>query len=160
MQTRALTRAFTLVEIVVVVIVIGILAALVVPKYTGATTTSAVTATAEDLRSIELAVDMYYAMHASYPPDVTRMRPVRELDEFFKGKTNPFAKPCPMGGVYDWEGSPRWNPPQVAIRKNNDNVYAEADAQALDDLLDDGDLSSGRFQRDGTARLRFYIRPD
>ncbi|MEQ8770189.1 MAG: prepilin-type N-terminal cleavage/methylation domain-containing protein [Phycisphaerales bacterium] len=153
------TKAFTLVEIIVVIVVIGILAAVAIPKFVGAQEETAVAAAAEDLKAIELAVDMYHAMHNAYPPDVNRTRQVDELTPFFKAD-NPFAKPCPIGGVYDWEGPPRWNPPQVAIRKNGSNVYSDADALALDEHFDDGNLSTGRFRRDGSQRLTFYLGAD
>ncbi len=152
-------RAFTIVEIIVVVVVIGILAAVAIPRFVGAREDSAVAAAAEDLKAIELAVDMYYAKHAAYPPDVNRTQQVSQLTPYFKAD-NPFAKPCPIGGVYDWEGPPSWSPPQVAIRKNGTNVYSDADALALDRHFDDGDLTTGRFRQDGSQRLTFYLAAD
>ncbi len=151
-------RAFTLVEIIVVVVVIGILAAVAVPKFVGAREQTAIAAAAEDLKAIELAADMYNAMHGAFPPDVNRTREVEGLAPFFKGE-NPFAKPCPIGGAYDWEGPPRWNPPQVSIRKNGSNIYSDEDAQALDEHFDDGDLNTGRLRKSGSSRLTFYITP-
>lgn len=153
------SSAFTIIEVIVVVVVLGILAAVAVPRFLGAQQDTAVAAAAEDLKAIELALDMYHATNAAYPPDVNRTKPVPQLDPYFK-IPNPFAKPCPIGGVYDWEGPPEWNPPQVAIRSNGTNTFDPALAQALDEHFDDGNLATGRFQQDGTARLRFYILPD
>lgn len=150
------SRAFTVIEMIVVVVVIGILAAVAIPRFVGARDDSAVAAAAEDLKAIELALDLYHAQHGSYPPDVNRTQPVPQLDPYFKIE-NPFAKPCPIGGVYDWEGPPSWSPAQVSIRDNGTNTYDDGQAQALDEHFDDGDLSTGRFRRASADRLVFFI---
>ena len=152
-------KAFTLIEIIIVVIVLGILAAVAIPKFANAQGESAVAAAAEDLKSIELALDLYCAQNGAYPPDVNSQVHVPQLDPYFK-IPNPFAKPCPIGGVYDWEGPPTWDPPQVSIRNSGTSVFTSADAQRLDEHFDDGDLATGRLRQDGADRLAFYIQPD
>ncbi len=146
---------FSLIEILVVVVVIGILAATVTPKFLHANEKATITATSEDLQAIANALAMYMAKNGSFPRDVNRMRVVNELTPYFKSD-NPFAKPTPIGGVYDYEGPPNWNPAQISIRKNGSNVYTATEAQRLDEYMDNGDLKTGRLREHG-SRLAYYF---
>ncbi|MFK7760057.1 MAG: type II secretion system protein [Phycisphaerales bacterium] len=148
-------QAFSLIEILVVVVVIGILAATVTPKFLQAKEEAAIAATSQDLSAIVNALSMYYAATGSYPRDVVRMRVVKDLSPYFKSD-NPFAKPAPIGGVYDYEGPPNWDPMQISIRKNGSQVYTDAIAQKLDEYMDNGDLRTGKIRKHG-SRLGYYF---
>jgi type II secretory pathway pseudopilin PulG len=144
-----------MIEILVVVIVLGILAAAVIPKFATAQQDTNLAATAEDLKVIEAALQMYVAKHGSYPRDVNRTQYPRELAPYFKNG-NPFEKPTPLGGKYDYEGPPNWNPVQISMRTESQQVgHTEADAQRLDDYMDDGNLRTGLIRRDGNRT--YYI---
>lgn len=151
-------RAFTLVEIIVVIVVLGILAAIVVPKFTDASNESAVAAAAADLKAFELAIDMYNAQYGSYPPDVGSGAAVPELAPFFKAN-NPFGKPCPIGGEYDYNGPPTWAVPQIGIRHVGTNVFTNEDALALDEHFDDGNPSTGRVHVI-PLKMTFFLVPN
>ena len=148
------SKAFTLIEVIVVVIVIGILAAMVVPKFASAQDDARLAATAEDLHSIEVALGMYYATNSAYPVDVYPKLTPSTLGSYFKAE-NPLAKPAPIGGNYDYEGTPNWSPVQISIRSEGEDSHTQADALALDVYMDDGDLSTGSLRRDGTRT--YYI---
>lgn len=63
------SRAFTLVEILIVVVILGILAAIVVPQFSKAVMQSSETATFDQLAKVRRALAYYYATNDSqYPP--------------------------------------------------------------------------------------------
>ena len=61
---------FTLVELMIVVSVLAILAAMVIPKYTDASTTAKSAATKDQLRSARVALQRYKLDHNDIYPDI------------------------------------------------------------------------------------------
>ena len=66
-QKRQLSRAFTLVEMLLVITIIGILAALVVPKMMGRSEQARQAAAHADLSSIKTALDAFEVDNGYYP---------------------------------------------------------------------------------------------
>ena len=64
---RAVTRGFTLIEIMVVVVIMGILAALVVPKLMGRTDDARIIAAKQDIATIMQALKLYKLDNSRYP---------------------------------------------------------------------------------------------
>ena len=60
MRTR---KGFTLVEILIVVVILGILAAVVIPEFTGASTEAKDAALASDLRTMRSQLELYKTQH-------------------------------------------------------------------------------------------------
>ncbi len=64
-------RGFTLIELLIVVIILAILAAIIVPQFSGATDDAAQAAYDTNLANIRSAIDLYRQQHSSYPGAVT-----------------------------------------------------------------------------------------
>ena len=67
---RRFSRAFTLVEILIVVVILGILAAIVVPRFTEASNDARQGTTFSELQKIRRHVDMFRARNAATLPAV------------------------------------------------------------------------------------------
>ena len=64
--------AFTLVEILIVVIILGILAAIVVPQFSSASTDAQVSALSSNLQTMRGQIELYKMQHnGNYPPAAT-----------------------------------------------------------------------------------------
>ncbi len=56
-------KGFTLVEILIVVVILGILAAIVIPQFTGASTEAKLSSLVSDLQSMRSQVELYKLQH-------------------------------------------------------------------------------------------------
>jgi prepilin-type N-terminal cleavage/methylation domain-containing protein len=65
------SRAFTLVEILIVVIILGILAAIVTPQFSSATEQAQTTSAIDQLKKIRSAISVYYVRNGNTLPDIT-----------------------------------------------------------------------------------------
>lgn len=144
MRTRL--SGFTLLEVMVVVVVIGILAMVVVPRFAAARSDTSVTAAAEDIAGIVRSIEFFNTNKGYWPADTKAGQvPPEVLSQFKNG--NPFEKPCPIGGVYDYDNIATNNGIYITIRSTSSiNAPNIVEAQALDAFLDDGILNQGRFQ--------------
>lgn len=65
---RKVRKAFTLVEILIVVVILGILAAIVVPQFTGATQEAQAGNVLSQLDTLNNQIELYKARHNGTPP--------------------------------------------------------------------------------------------
>lgn len=64
-------KGFTLVELLIVVIILAILAAIIIPQFTGATDDAAQAAYDTNIANIRSSIDLYRQQHTAYPGAVT-----------------------------------------------------------------------------------------
>ncbi|MEM8739016.1 MAG: prepilin-type N-terminal cleavage/methylation domain-containing protein [Planctomycetota bacterium] len=79
-------RAFTLVEILIVVVILGILASIVIPQFSNATSQSKASATASVVRTVQAKIFESFATTGAYPETI-------DNDWFVEGSVpiNPLA---------------------------------------------------------------------
>jgi general secretion pathway protein G len=67
---RAIKRGFTLVEILIVVIILGILAAIVIPQFTNASTEARQNSVRSQLQTLRSQIELYKLQHNDDLPDL------------------------------------------------------------------------------------------
>ena len=65
------SKGFTLVELLIVVIILAILAAIIIPQFSGATDDATQAAYDTNIANIRAAIDLYRQQHNEYPGAVT-----------------------------------------------------------------------------------------
>jgi type IV pilus assembly protein PilA len=104
------------------------------------------------MRSISQAFVAYFASNGTYPPDSHRTLPPG-MDEYLNPSL--WANETPIGGYYNWDGPDNYPYAGLSIFPPNDVPLSER--QMLDELLDDGDLSQGRFRNGTNGRPTWII---
>lgn len=69
-RVRREDRGFTLIELLVVIVILAILAGIVIFAVGGIKDRGKTSACKTDLKTIQVAVEAYYAKKAAYPPDL------------------------------------------------------------------------------------------
>tara|TARA_R110000782_G_scaffold73091_1_gene146083 strand:+ start:2028 stop:2546 length:519 start_codon:yes stop_codon:yes gene_type:complete len=146
-------RGFTLVEILVVVVILGILAAVVVPAFSGATEESRKGAFIADLKSLADAAEVVAARTGRYPADSGSGQFPPELDGYIREED--WTRGTPIGGVWDIELNENGVTSAIGVHFMNVPVPEDAFMEDIDTRIDDGDLDTGVFRR-LTDASRFY----
>ncbi|MAF14135.1 MAG: hypothetical protein CMI53_04570 [Parcubacteria group bacterium] len=141
-------KAFTLIELLVVIAIIGLLASIVLVSVGGQREKAKIAKAQGDLEAITKALRIYHVDTGSAPPHDHKWDSTCENSFMSTGSFAP--KPAgwsgpylgswpknPWGGDYHWE---RWSGTDYSISVKN---VPQASAQAIDDVIDDGNLSSG-----------------
>ncbi len=71
MRNMRHSKAFTLIELLIVVAIIGILAAIAIPNFLQAQVRAKVARAVGDMRNLAPPMELYYGDHSAYPPDTS-----------------------------------------------------------------------------------------
>jgi general secretion pathway protein G len=142
-------RGFTLVEILIVVVILGILAAIVIPQFTEASTEAKLSSLCSDLQTVRSQIELYKVQHNDAMPGLaTGVTFVQALTE----KTDVAGS---MSGTDDY------GPYLQAMPKNPFNDLATAEVEAVDTGLGAGNCgwhfntATGNFRADDTAHTTY-----
>lgn len=113
-QTRRRgTGGFTLIELLLVLVILGILAAIVVPKFAGRTEQARVTAAKTDISSLGTALDAFEVDNGYYPKGKNGLQDLVEQPRDAQSWHGPYIKDLPKdpwGNEYIYECPGRNNP--------------------------------------------------
>lgn len=122
------------------VLILGVLAGVAAPRLFDATDEASVNATAQHLIVIAEAAELCFAQTGEWPGNQNGAILPPELAPYLRD--NPFASPCPIGGVFDWDANNGGHRARIKIYGMTPNDPAQL---MLDSLLDDGDLATGQL---------------
>jgi general secretion pathway protein G len=94
-------RGFTLVEILIVVVILGILAAIVIPQFTQASTEAKYNSLASDLQSLRSQIQLYKVQHNDNAPAQATFEDQMVLTTTINGGVNGGATPKQRDATYD-----------------------------------------------------------
>ncbi|MHC4126683.1 MAG: type II secretion system protein [Planctomycetota bacterium] len=149
------SKAFTLIEILVVVVILGILAGTVIAQFRDVSVDAEQTAFIASGRNFVGAAQRYQLDYGMYPNAASDRLPVGFGDYV---TAHQFTGGTPIGGVWDashdafgFLGSVSvFFPDPGAIR---DDAYMTQ----IDEKIDDGDLTTGSFRKVANNRFLFVV---
>ncbi len=158
--SRRQSRAFTLVEIMVVVVIIGLLAAASLPAYRLITLRSRAASVVNDLRTFSTVFITYSLQNGRYPDDGDPQVVPPQVAGQLPGN---FSQRTPIGGVYKWnfdvpaDGVPA--KAAIIIQAVSGNALLDDldQLETVDKQIDDGNLATGNLQLGSTNSLVFII---
>jgi general secretion pathway protein G len=116
-QTRPFRRrqnAFTLVEMLLVLVILAVLAAIVIPKFSGRTQQAKEAAAKTQIKSIELALDSYEVDTGGYPQGAAGLNALVDEPNGVQNWKGPYLKQGipndPWGNAYSFVCPGRNNP--------------------------------------------------
>ncbi|MEM9417841.1 MAG: type II secretion system protein [Planctomycetota bacterium] len=151
-------RAFTLVEILIVVVILGVLAAIVIPQFADATRQSSKSVFVANLRHYTEAAQLYMFDTGEFPPDSSSGQLPTGFDDYIDA--DQWAGGTPIGGVWDIEHQDSGGVESAlgvhfdGTGETRDDIYM----REIDEMIDDGDLNTGRFRKLEDGRYYNIIR--
>jgi prepilin-type N-terminal cleavage/methylation domain-containing protein len=134
---------FTLVEIMIVVVIIGLLATMAIPMFGRVRAHTQNSRFVSDLRTFAQAFETYAMKNGDWPPSAgTGVVPAGMSGEL---KDADWTTPKnSVGGRWNWDLN---NYGGAAVISCDNATASDAQMAAIDAMIDDGDLTSGNFQK-------------
>ena len=140
-------------EIMVVVVIIGLLAALAIPAFQRNQRSAQNTRAVNDFRIFVQSFEVYNTQNGSWPPNAPAGAVPAGMNGDFKEDAWTMTKNT-LGGRWNWD----LNRPEFKAGVSVTG-YTVSDAQLLemDAKLDDGNLSTGFFQKIDSNRVTYIV---
>jgi prepilin-type N-terminal cleavage/methylation domain-containing protein len=147
---------FTLIEILIVVVILGILASIVMTQFASAFGDAERVAFTTDLRSYLKGAEAFYLDTEAYPPAAAAGVVPTGFENYIDAGR--WQRPTPIGGRWDVEFQSGGVTSAIGVQFATASAIPEdAFLEAIDEVMDDGDLTTGRFRWLDAQRLAFVI---
>ena len=148
-------RAFTLVELVIVILILGILAGVAAPRLFSVSSKASQRTFAQQLHVFYEAVERYYMENQTYPAESASGVLPTELESYLLKMA--FGNETAIGGLWDYQANSYGFIAGIGVHFPSGKGYpGDSVMQEIDQLIDDGNTSTGAFQaKDGGNRFYF-----
>ncbi len=147
-------RAFSLIEIMIVVTIIGLLASLALPAFTRLRVTAQNNRFISDVRTFAQAFETFAVSNGGWPPNAGTGVVPAGMSGTLKDAAWSVSSNS-IGGRWNWDNNMFG---VVASISTTGVTVTDAQMSTIDGKIDDGDLNTGRFQKNGT-RFLFILEP-
>jgi prepilin-type N-terminal cleavage/methylation domain-containing protein len=150
---HATSHGFTLIEIMIVIAIIGVIAAIAIPNFAAYRQRAKIAEAATDIKHFEKGFVAYAVEEGRFPDDSHIVLPdLPKMADFISPTV--WGRTTPLGGTYNWEGPDSYPYAGIAFFGVTASVQ---ELQRLDSLIDDGDLSTGKFRQTPNGRYTYII---
>jgi len=147
--------AFTLIEILIVVVILGLLASIVLPQFRGVTAEARRAAFVYSAQIFVAAAKRYELDYGEYPDAANGALP-DVFGDYIQSVT--WERDTPIGGQWQARSPIGSVAAAIGVRyQGTDPDHDPALMQAIDEVVDDGDLNTGAFRAFGGGRYFFVL---
>jgi len=137
-STKRGKRGFTLVEIMVVIGIIGMITAIAIPVYRKITLKAQRSELLSEVMDYSDAFNNYNFINGTWPPTAGMNKTPNGMQGFLPSA---YTQGGAFGGEFHWIGTGK-----LQIKKSDATTETMTE---LDEKIDDGDLSTGQFTKQG-----------
>ena len=131
--------------------IVATLASLALPSFVSYRENAKIAATASEMRSLFSAFVTFESNTDNFPEDSHLTIPAG-MDKYISQAL--WDRGTPIGGRYNWEGPDNYSYAGISIFQS---TATDETIQKLDKMLDDGDLTTGRFRTGSNGRPTYII---